>query len=202
MEPFERPDESLDSAYFEKIYATTDDPWDFRSSGYERAKYADTLASLPRERYRRAFEIGCSNGELSARLIPRVGELLSVDLNERALAAARRRNARADSVRFERLQFPSELPEGSFDLIVVSEVAYYWGRADFEKAQRLLHGLLEPGGDLMLVHYTPEETDYPMTGDEVHESFLGLSRQAGGAPWRHLTGHRHARYRLDAFRRC
>ena len=193
-----RPTSSLDAAYFERIYADADDPWDFASSPYERDKYADTIAALPRARYERCFEIGCSVGVLSGLLLERVGELLGVDLNTRALAAARRRNAGQAGATFAQLNFPEEVPPGRFDLVVVSEVAYYWADEDFRRALRLLRQLLTPGGHLVLVHYTPEATDYPMTGDEVHERFAHFAALPD-TPWRHLRGHRRERYRLDVY---
>lgn len=36
------------------------DPWDFESRWYEQRKYALSAAMLPKPRYRRAFEPGCS----------------------------------------------------------------------------------------------------------------------------------------------
>ena len=48
---------------FAELYAAGD-PWR-ADSLYERRKRAVVLASLPRERYRRAFEPGCGAGELT-----------------------------------------------------------------------------------------------------------------------------------------
>ena len=199
-----RPTESLDAAYFERIYADSDDPWDFASSPYELDKYADTVASLPRQRYQRCFEIGCSVGVLSELLLERCEHLVGVDLNERALTAARTRNAGHVSTRrarFERMMFPREQPVGHFDLVVVSEVAYYWAGQEFEQAQDLICDLLQPRGHLVLVHYTPTETDYPMTGDEVHDRFATRFAERPKRPLQHLHGHRGSRYRLDVYER-
>src|SRR6478609_8966907 len=62
---------SLPPDYFERVYREADDPWRFASSPYEAAKYAATLAAVPRARYRNAFEIGCSIGVLTERLAGR-----------------------------------------------------------------------------------------------------------------------------------
>lgn len=191
-----RPNHSLEPAYFERVYARDVDPWGFASSEYECAKYADTLAALPRRTYRRGLEVGCSIGVLTLRLAERCGTLDALDVHEGALAEARRRAASARHVHFHRMMFPREAPVGSYDLIVVSEVAYYWGGGEFDAARELITARLEVGGHLVLVHYTPEATDYPLTGDEVHERFL----TAPGL--RHLRGHRADRYRLDVFERA
>ncbi|WP_104992185.1 class I SAM-dependent methyltransferase [Deinococcus sp. NW-56] len=187
------PDETLNDAYFEDVYRANDDPWDFETSAYEHAKYARTLAALPRERYARALEVGCSIGVLTGLLAERVGALLSVDVSEQALARARERNRDRQGVTFERRRLPDETPEGPFDLIVLSEVGYYFSTRDLEAVLDVLTERLTPGGDLILVHWTPFVPDYPQTGDAVHEAALRRTP----APLTHRHGERHERYRLD-----
>lgn len=187
--------ESLPPEYFDQVYAANADPWHFETSPYEHAKYAATLAALPRPHYAEAFEIGCSLGVLTAQLAVRCGHLLAVDVSETALHKARQRCASLPQVDIRRLQVPQEFPPQQFDLILVSEVGYYWSPADLEKAGGLLIGALPSGGQLVLVHWTPPVHDYPLTGDEVHEYFLSQTGDAG--PLRHLGGQRQDTYRLD-----
>ena len=80
---------TLPPAYFDQVYQANRDPWNFESSPYEQKKYTTTLATLPHPHYAEAFEIGCSLGVLTARLAPRCGKLLAVDVSEAALAQAR-----------------------------------------------------------------------------------------------------------------
>ena len=188
---------SLNPAYFDDVYRAHDDPWAFASSPYEREKYADTLAALPRPHYGRAFEIGCSIGVLTAQLAPRCGHLLSADVSEAALAQARQRCAGLPQVELRKIQVPNEFPDGKFDLILLSEVGYYWSPADLARAAGLLLASLPPGGQLLLVHWTPVVPDYPQTGDEVHDFFLQKAGPHG--PLKHLHGHRADKYRLDLF---
>ena len=190
-----QPD-SLPPEYFDALYAVKPDYWEFETRQYEHDKYADTLRSLPRPRYRNVFEIGCSIGVLSAALAPRCDALLSVDGSAAPLEAARARCAPLPQVSFARMLVPAEFPSGPFDLILVSEVGYYWSSDDLVRAQALILEALEPGGHLMLVHWLPAEPDYPLTGDEVHESFLALP---GLRP---LHGHREEQYRLDVMERA
>ena len=186
---------SLPPEYFDHVYAANADPWHFETSAYEHDKYAATLAALPRPRYAEAFEIGCSLGVLTAQLASRCGHLLAVDVSETALFKARQRCAGLPQVEIRRLQVPQEFPAQQFDLILVSEVGYYWAPADLEKAAQLLIDALPGGGHLVLVHWTPPVHDYPLTGDEVHEHFLSQAGASG--PLRHLLGQRHDTYRLD-----
>lgn len=186
---------TLPPEYFDHVYQANRDPWNFETSLYEREKYATTLAALPRSYYQEAFEIGCSLGVLTAQLAPRCAHLLAVDVSEAALEQARTRCAGLPQVDIKLLRVPEEFPAQQFDLILLSEVGYYWSHEDLARAtDQLIAGLLS-GGQLLLVHWTPPVHDYPLTGDDVHEFFL--KKAADDGLLRHLTGQRHSTYRLD-----
>ena len=184
-------DRSLDANYFEAVYARDADPWQFASSAYEREKYEATLAALDGARFGSGFEIGCSIGVLTAQLATVCDRLLAVDLNERALAAARARCAELPHVRLAKMEIPREFPPERFDLIVVSEVAYYWSDADLRAAIDAIARAAAGGGTVELVHWLPVVPDYPRTGDQAHEAFLRDPR------FRRLRGSRAERYRID-----
>ncbi|MBV9357334.1 MAG: methyltransferase domain-containing protein [Chloroflexi bacterium] len=195
----DRTANSLPAAYFDHLYQEYADPWSFATSEYESAKYDATLAALPRARYQSALEIGCSIGVLTGRLAARCLKLLAVDISEIALGRARQRCASMVNVRFEQLAVPDVFPDEAFDLIVLSEVGYYWSRADLDRARDLIVGHLESGGHALLVHWTPPVADYPLTGDEVHRSFLRAADNDSGI--RHIFGRVEPTYRLDLFAR-
>jgi SAM-dependent methyltransferase len=104
------------------LYARHDDPWNFRGSDYERSRFEAVKAALPRPRYRAALEVGCGNGELARRLAPRCDAYTGLDAVESALHAARRA---VPTGRFVTGFLPCPLPDGSFDLIVLSEILYF-----------------------------------------------------------------------------
>lgn len=185
-----RKSESLGPEYFERLYAAAPDPWDFATSPYEHEKYARTIEMLGDTRFSRALEIGCSIGVLTARLAERCDDLLAVDINARALASARRRCATKPNVRFARMTIPQEFPDERFDLIVLSEVGYYWSDDDLRRA--VYHSAnAASGGILELVHFLPKVDDYVRCGDDVHEAFLRDPR------FERLDAERHERYRID-----
>lgn len=186
---------TLMPSYFDGVYAANADPWGFETKPYEQAKYADTLASLPRSFYGSAFEIGCSLGVLTSQLAPRCGALLAVDGSEKPLVRARELCRNLPQVQLRRMQVPDEFPALQFDLVILSEVGYYWSPNDLAQAQVEILAHLDTSGHLMLVHWTPHVHDYPLTGDEVHESFLALNGL------KHLHGHREEKYRLDVLER-
>ncbi len=192
---------SLPTEYFDKMYQENIDPWRFETSEYERHKYAATLAALPQEKYRNVFEIGCSIGVLTEKLAPRCEHLLAVDGSQLALQKAQERLQPYPHVQLQQMKVPDTFPQDSYDLILVSEVGYYWSWQDMDKAQQLILRSLQPHGHLLLVHWTPYVADYPLTGDEVHDSFLVLADKTGSL--KHLTHQQEAHgkyaYRLDLF---
>lgn len=188
--------ESLDRTHFEQLYAARPDPWRYATSPYEAAKYAATLAALPRPRYARALDVGCSIGVLTAMLALRCDDLLAIEPAEAALAEARGRNAGSPHVRFAPLFVPAQWPEGGFDLVVISEVLDYLGEADLAALARRLTASLEAGGDLVLVHWVGKKG--PVSNGQ--ESADRLARALGPAV-QALQAARNTDYRLDAFRR-
>jgi hypothetical protein len=157
-------DGALPAAYFDQLYAASPDPWDFTGRWYETRKRAVTMASLPRRRFRRAFEPGCSIGLLSEQLADQCDELLSADVNATALRAARARLAGRDGVTVRQLQIPQDWPEGRFDLIVVSEIAYYCDESGARELGRKAAASLTDDGVLLLCHWLHPVDDYPLTG--------------------------------------
>lgn len=178
--------------YFEQLYRADPDPWRFRTSDYERDKYAATLDGLTRPRYRAALEVGCSIGVFTAQLARRCDGLLAIDGSATAAAAATEACAGLPHVRVAVRVVPDGFPDGRFDLIVLSEVLYYLHAADLARVAERCRAALAPGGDLLLCHWLGE-TDYPLTGREATERFVAATLTP---PLRHSTLH-DGEYRLD-----
>jgi SAM-dependent methyltransferase len=164
---------TLEPGYFRAQYASSADPWGLAERWYEARKYALSVALLPRERYRTAFEPGCSIGVLTAQLAPRCDRLLACDAVPEAVASARARTAALPGVRVERRAIPREWPPQSFDLIVFSELLYYFSEADLDQVLRRAVRALRPDGQLLAVHWRHPAPDHPRTGDEVHQVLAG-----------------------------
>ena len=168
---------TTDAAYFSRLYAASDDPWGFRSRWYEARKFALTLAALSRQRYRRAFDAGCSNGELTRGLAGRCDALHACDLSPRAVALARERLDDLPQVEVRQRELPREFPEGRFDLIVISELGYFLPRCDLNRLVTLSIGALEADGEIVLCHWRRRIADAPQDGAAVHACF---AQAAGG----------------------
>lgn len=160
--------DSLPEAFFEQFYAGNPDPWGFETRWYEERKRAVTLACLPRKRFGSALEVGCSTGVLTAALAERCDRLLGVDIAAAPLEVARERLREHPNVSVAQLATPAQWPEGVFDLIVLSEVGYYWGLPDLRTALDKATGSLAPNGVLLACHWRHEVAEYPLGGDEVH----------------------------------
>jgi len=184
--------DSLAPDYFESLYADDPDPWRFASSAYERNKYETTLAALSGRHFRSAFEVGCSVGILTRQLAQVCQSLLAIDVAERALEQARATCESINNVRFARMHIPREWPDDDFDLIVLSEVLYYFCLDDISRIAQNTIASLVPRGVVLLVHWTGA-TNYPCQGDQAVECYLA----ACGQSFSPLFIRREPKYRLD-----
>ncbi len=186
----------LEQAYFDDLYRRDPDPWDFATSDYERHKYADTLAALGDRRFDRALEVGCSIGVFTEKLADRCDELVAVDVSPAAVESARARTAALPHVHVDRASLPEEMPQGTFDLIVCSEVLYYWDAELLERGLDALVAGLGHRGVLLAVHWTERTREYPLQGREVHRILAARPDLC------RVRGHDGAHYRLDLFARA
>ncbi|WP_029251848.1 PIG-L family deacetylase [Paraoerskovia marina] len=164
---------SLPAEFFDDFYSGRADPWGFETRWYEERKRALTLAALPRRRFASTLEVGCSTGVLTAELAGRSDRVLGIDIARAPLEVARRRLGPA--VELGTFQTPHEWPTGRFDLVVLSEVGYYWGARDLELGIRRAVDSLTDDGVLVACHWRHPVPEYPTTGDEVHAALLTVS---------------------------
>ena len=185
----------VNTASFEELYRSDPDPWEFATSFYETRRYEIAIAALPRPRFRRAFEPACANGELTWRLAGRCDAVIALDCSETAVARARGRCAGLPGVTVSAGELPRDWPEGRFDLIVFSELGYYFDPPELAGLRRAAVGSLDPGGHLIAVHWLGESADHLLSGDHVHR----VLREGPGL--RLIGEYRDARFRLDVWER-
>jgi LmbE family N-acetylglucosaminyl deacetylase/SAM-dependent methyltransferase len=187
--------EKLGRAYFDDLYDRHDDPWGFTSRWYERRKRAVTMAALPEERYLSALEIGCSIGVLTEQLAARCDAVTAVDVSAAAVARARERLAHERHVRVEVADVASAFPSGDYDLVVLSEVGYYFEAPVLRRILSDTADALSPGGTVVLCHWRHTVDDYALTGDEVHDI---AAHEFGGSMTR-LLRHEEVDFVLDVY---
>lgn len=162
------------NAHFQQLYERSDDPWQVRQRWYEQRKRALLMASLPEPHYRHAFEPACGNGELTAMLARRAERVTASDLSPAAVQLTRKRLGAAAlrqvGVRCQRM--PQEWPEGAgFDLIVISEMAYYLSEAELYDLRGHAVRTLDSDGALVLCHWRRPFSDRRLSTDTIHAAF-------------------------------
>jgi len=189
------PAASVSLDYFTGLYLAKDDPWDLATKWHDQRKYAVTVASLPRPRYRSCYEPGCSIGLLTRMLAPRCDEILAVDCVDEAVLQAAETLRDLDNVRVRRAMLPAELPDATFDLIVVGDLLYYLSAGDLADLLDGLVARLEPDGDLVAVHFRDRQDGENYDGLHVHAA---LARRPELEPRVH---HEDEWFLLDVLRR-
>jgi trans-aconitate methyltransferase len=183
---------SLD--YFDGLYMAKDDPWDLATKWHDRRKYAVTAASLPREHYRRCYEPGASIGHLTRLLAARCDEVLATDAIESAVVQGKAVVADLANVVFEQATLPAEMPAGTFDLIVIGDLLYYLSAPESTATLDGLLERLEPGGDLVAVHFRDRENGSNFDGFNAHSA---IAERPGLA---HVVHHEDEWFVLDIWR--
>lgn len=151
----------------EEAFSGDEDLYEYACSDFEQHKYELIVASLPRARYESAFEPGCSVGLLSELLASRCQRLLSCDRPGAALALASRRLKSFPNVRVQERTLPFDWPKETFDLVVLSELAYYFDAATLNHILDLVIESTDRGAHVVAVHRT-DRNDCPLTGNYVH----------------------------------
>jgi SAM-dependent methyltransferase len=194
--PLTRRASSLEPSFFEHLYQRERDPWSFETSPYEDQKYRITVEAIAKPRATRCLEVGCSIGVLTCRLAAVTGRLVATDVSATALEIAERRCADLSNVEFRQVSTPDESFQGHFDLIVLSEIVYFWDDHDLDLVARGILRSLSPGGRLLLVHWLGE-TDYPKSGDDAVEALAARLALGFSAAFASRT----EKFRLDLWRR-
>jgi 2-polyprenyl-3-methyl-5-hydroxy-6-metoxy-1,4-benzoquinol methylase len=184
---------TADLERFERLYQQSPDPWGYLTSSYEREKYEATLAALSRQSHGLCLEVGCSIGVFTGQLAARCQHVVAIDFSLSALELARRNLQGVSNVDLLRAAFPDEIPPGSWELIVCSEILYYLQPPALEEAIGWIKAQLSYGASVLTVSWRGVGRDEPLTGDEVHDRLASEL-----APW-HTLDARQGQYRLDRF---
>jgi len=185
---------------FEALYRRDPDPWSVRSAWYERRKRALLMAALPRERYGLALELGSGTGETTRQLAARCDAVRAVDLSATAVETSRRVLS-ADglaNVDVNVMCLPDAWPLGEreqADLIVVSELAYYFDDAALAHFFAKCHASLAPDADWAMCHYTRDFHDRCQPTHRLHETVDAMP------DLRRIVTHVDEDFRLDIWRR-
>jgi SAM-dependent methyltransferase len=158
--------------HFDDLYAANPDPWGYKSEWYEERRFALLTAMLDRKLYDRVFEPGCSNAVLTAALLPRCHSILAVDGSENAVALARQTMSQFPQVEIYQAEVPTDWPEGTFDLIVLSDFLYYLTPANIRTVAELALSSLRRPGTILAGHWKGRAHDFLTSGGEAVHGML------------------------------
>jgi 2-polyprenyl-3-methyl-5-hydroxy-6-metoxy-1,4-benzoquinol methylase len=179
--------------HFEELYQKKNDPWNYENYEFEKEKYQKTLEAIPSD-VQTIWEIGCSEGLFTKLLLSKGKEVFGVDISETALLRAKDRlKDYGSKIHLQKLDITREDIEGTFDLILASEILYYLGGKNVllpleEKFYRHLRG----GGYLLLCHFYP-------SGKIIHDIFRENNRFQ--EVFEEVTHHPHRDYIITLLKR-
>jgi SAM-dependent methyltransferase len=177
--------------FFDEKYRSNLDPWAFASSEYEQSRYTSMLKAIDHRRYGRAFEPACSIGVFTSGLAMVCDEVIAIDISAAAVRYAKERCKQFKNVTILCKALPAYIPSSALDLIVLSEVGYYFEEETLRSLAWNLTEILSTAGVLLAAHWLGYSEDHILSGDEVH-SALGSTEGLA-----HDYEERHTGFRLD-----
>jgi SAM-dependent methyltransferase len=159
---------TVTSAAFEARYARNPDPWSFANSPYELDRYDRLVEILQRHRYETIYEPGCSVGVLTERLARISRRVIATDFAATAVEQAKTRCANLDNVDILCADLATFMPPQPLDLIVFSEVGYYFSPSELSGITSRLAKCLSANGEFIAVHWLGTSDDHVLHGDQVH----------------------------------
>ena len=172
--------------FFDDLWSDSD-PWDLEDSEFDQRRYARQVALLDGRRYRRALEIGCGAGAFTRMLAPLCAELVAIDVEEHAIERARAaRDAEAGiEYRVANVMDIDLAREGGWDLVVLTETAYYLGwlypMFDVGWLAHSLHRATRAGGRLLLANSIWPAAEEGLMSPWLIHSYRDLFRNVGYA---------------------
>jgi cyclopropane fatty-acyl-phospholipid synthase-like methyltransferase len=170
------------SAFFEAKYeaAPNGDPWNFAKSEYELQRYDAVIRALDGRRYQNAFEPGCSVGVLTERLASLCNTVSASDFSPTAVAHAQERCRALPNVTIRCEQFTAHASLPDFDLIVLSEIGYYFTSNEWEALLQNMVREMQRGAVLLASHWLGHSEDHVQSGEAVH---IALRRPSLQLEW-------------------
>lgn len=166
------------TARIEQFFASNENPYYGAFEPVTQERYSYELAMLDSVRggtkFKRALEIGCAEGVFTEALASRCESLVGLDNSPTALARARQRCGRLESVQFQQYDMRRDPLPGTFDLIVVVALGNLVLPREFRQVCEAMVDALRPGGYLLVGE---------LRGAEVYENSWWAKRLFLGGKW-------------------
>ena len=169
---------------FDALFGESADPWSYDEAPYEQVRFARTIEALGDRHFRQGLEVACAAGVLTERIAPRCDRLIAVDASHAALDHARRRLAPWPNVDLRLARMPEQLPEGRFDLLMLSDMLYYLGLRGLMDFMLTVIGRADPDAMIVLVDYLGP-MGIAVNGEMAAEAAIAIARLQGWQPTHH-----------------
>lgn len=139
--------------YFNRKYAEND-PYYLTTSDFEQNKMDHVVKVLkeytPKDK---VMEVGCGEGILANLIAKDVGIYEGFDISQNAIRRAIERNKENTNVSFSTRDFyKMKLTENHYDVMIFSEVLFYFSLEELKPLPNKVIKALKPGAYLVLVH--------------------------------------------------
>jgi 2-polyprenyl-3-methyl-5-hydroxy-6-metoxy-1,4-benzoquinol methylase len=170
--------------FFDNLWAEQD-PWDLETAELDQRRYRRQVELVAQggRRYGRALELGCAGGSFTRHLSGVCDEIVAIDIAENAVARAREAHDYACPVDFRvaNIMDLDVAADGPWDLVVLTETAYYLGwlypMFDVAWLAHSVHAATRPGGRLLLANTISGE--YGLMSPWLIRTYRDLFANAG-----------------------
>ena len=168
--------------YFNWRYRN-EDPYFLTNSDYEKEKFRRVVATLKKyEPFDLTIEVGCGEGALTEALCDLCESVEAVDISDMAVSRARKRVKGKSNATVRQGDVFTEIFAKRYQLVVCSEVLFYFERLQLPQMTEKLIDLVDDSGYLLLTHarVTADDTagiDLKKFGAKtIHAGFLVTDR--------------------------
>jgi trans-aconitate methyltransferase len=183
----------LSAQAFEARYRAGRHPWSFEGSAYELNRHRRIITSLRMAAYGTVYEPGCSIGVLTQQLGAMAKRVIACDFAQSAVEQAKLRCTDQPNVEVICADLRVFTPDAPLDLIVFSDIGYFFPAEELSRMAVELAGRLVPDGEFMAAHWLGDSPNHVLHGDRVHEI---LAQSLALSPFR---SERHSGFRLDSW---
>ena len=125
---------TVSKEFFEEKYRASRDPWNFSSSPYELNRYDEIMRLLGNRTFQSWFRAGMLDRRAHRTSGRSMSSICSRWISRQAPSRWRGSAAqRYPNVTIVEGALPDDLPQDTFDLIVFSEIGYYFERGSWQK---------------------------------------------------------------------
>ncbi|VAX17957.1 hypothetical protein MNBD_NITROSPINAE02-513 [hydrothermal vent metagenome] len=136
------------------------DPYEVTTHADERDKYKKIVGALGvKEKFDNILEIGCGEGHLTQMIAHKGARVLAIDISDFAIGRAKKNVAGFKHAEAKRIDIITADMDETFELVLCSEVLFYFEPDQLDGVVKKIKGLIKPGGYAALIHTLVKSDD-------------------------------------------